>query len=108
MAEYRSGEEVALVSGIYKSWKTCIYQKEHGKKMCTVKLGSKGEGPVRNVRLTSIAKIESNATPTPSTSQGGEQTVVLDKQTYENLIKEVENLKLSVDGLQSTLNRFKS
>ena len=62
---YTVGEEVAVVKGIYKRYKTAIYKGDYGDKMCSVTFGSGAASFTRNIRKTSIAK---KATPNAATS----------------------------------------
>ena len=101
---YEVGEEVNLVRGIYRSYKHAVYQGDYGDKMCTVKIGTGRNAFSRNIRKTSISK---QRHATTQTTREAPESVTIDKDTYEKLIKEVADLKLGVNRLQNTLNKFK-
>lgn len=96
-----------LVGGVYRRYKTAVYLGDVGEKMCQVKIGS-SDTFIRNIRKTSIAKAPTPTPTTSSTSAGRKETVTIDKQTLENLINDVEQLKLNVDRVHESINRFKN
>ena len=72
--EYQAGEEVAIVKGLYKRYKTGTYRGPYGTKMCSVKVN----GVVKNIRLSSIKKLP----PSPNAAEEGSTTITINRAEY--------------------------
>ena len=99
--QYTIDEEINLVGGIYRNYKSGIYKGPAGKKMCNVLIGTGINAKIRTIRLSSIGKlIQPNSTTlTPRHSA----TVTIDREELEGILKEMENLKICTNQLEAKL-----
>jgi hypothetical protein len=95
----KAGDKVDIVGGIYKRYGKGTYVCAYGKKMCTVQVHGDKE---RNVRLTSIRKVEE-----PTTSESSQrQQVVLSINEYNELQQEIAFLTKALQALELKVKGF--
>jgi hypothetical protein len=98
-SNFRPGDKVKIVAGLYRTFGHGTYLRPYGTKMCTVKLdGDKASG--RNVRLTSISKVEEE--------EDSDAVVVLTKTQYNDLMKDIMIITEALHKLQEKVKAFEN
>lgn len=95
----QAGDRVSINAGIYRKYKKGSYAKPYGTKMATILVD--GNTEERNVRLSSIKKIQSRSTP------GADADVVTIKRTdYLHLKSEIASLTMQLQLLNVRVNEL--
>ena len=100
--KYALNEEVDIVGGIYKRHRRAVYKGDSGKTMCYVEIGTGSSATTKHIRLTSIAKRRED--PMTNNTTGD---ITIPRAEYDKMLKDMESLKLCINELDSTLQRFK-
>ena len=93
---FKEGQRIRIVKGLYKSKKFGIYVKAYGSKMCSIAIQGDSQ-PSRNVRLTSIAPIESTR---QSTTRPDNTPVTISRDEYNTLLTDIDNMSVALKKLQ--------
>ena len=88
--------KINIIAGKYKHHQTGVYLRPYGTKMACVKVDGDSQQE-RNLLLTSI---------TPRKEDN--DTITVDRIEYEQLLKEMAGLKLTVNKLSTRLNELNS
>lgn len=96
MVRYTENEEVRIVGGKYKQFKTAIFKKYTGRLSCVVEQKDVASPCLWTLRLTSIKKINEKSTK-----------ILVDKKSYESLLEDLNVMKKLLNQIDVKLQNLK-
>ena len=107
MVDYKEGERIAIIGGLYKKNRHGIYLRAYGTKMACVQVEGDSRRQ-RNLWLTSLAPINTKKS-TKSTNQPKKtgDVVVISKEDYDALQKEIASLTIALKNIELKFNQMK-
>ena len=98
--DYKAGNQLRIIGGIYKRKKYATFLHFRGSKMATISIQERNKQPYEcNVYFSSIAKIpqqQSQSQPTAKKSSN----IVLTREEYESSLSEVADLTKRLSNLE--------
>jgi PHD/YefM family antitoxin component YafN of YafNO toxin-antitoxin module len=106
MADYKQGDQLDLVGGIYKRYRHATFLHKAGTKMCYVKVHGDSASE-RSVRLTSVRKAVATTTKgATTTTKSDNDTIVMSKEEYKELLDEINALLTALANLEVKARRY--
>jgi hypothetical protein len=113
VTEYKQGDKVKIVRGVYKHYKHGEYVKAKGTKMATIQLsGAGGKSFKKDVWRTSIERIQSSTKQNEGRSNKKEDdTIVVSRKKYNSMKRDfdlltvaMQKLRLKIDNMDKSTN----
>lgn len=97
MNTYKEGDQLDIVAGLYKKYRTGTYIRACGTKMCAVKVHG-DSAQERNLRLSSVRKNNNKF--------GEDGYIVMTKQQHNELLNEIKVLTEAIHRLELKAKRY--